>query len=239
MIDYAMKSEIGSRKVNEDCIGHAEKGDSFLFVLADGLGGHGHGEVASSVAVETCLKLFNEGIDKEQLFPECINAVNREILSRLSPGKIVDMKTTICLLHIENSTARFAHVGDSRVYMFSKDTIVTRTLDHSVPQMLVTQGEIKERDIRYHEDRNRLIRVLGMENTPRFDMSEEYKINPSMSFLLCSDGFWELIEEREMQKLLKKSKTAEEWLLLMSDAVQKNGKGKNMDNFSAITVFVR
>ena len=71
------------------------------------------------------------------------------------------MKTTVVVLHIKNKNARWAHVGDSRLYFFKNKKLIERTLDHSVPQNLVVCKEIKEKDIRYHADRNRLLRVLG------------------------------------------------------------------------------
>lgn len=106
--------------------------------------------------------------------------------------------------------------------------------------MLVNQGEIRERDIRFHEDRNRLTRVLGMEwDAPRYTASEEMLLAPPATFLLCSDGFWELIDEKEMSRQLKKSATPGEWLQRMEEIVLQNGQGKRMDNYSAIAVFVR
>ena len=111
-------------------------------------------------------------------------------------------------------------------------------MDHSVPQMLFNTGTIREKQIRHHEDRNRLTRVLGSdeENSKPFITIQEPR-NEDAAFLLCSDGFWENIEEEQMEACLQKSANPHEWLERMEKIVVKNGRGTNMDNYSAIVVF--
>lgn len=242
MTTYAVLTDKGSRKINEDSVGVREGRFGMLFALADGLGGHGQGEVASALALAGAFKAFeSDEVARETLLPLCVAQAQNEVIDeQRRQGLSDEIKTTLCLLHIHRDIARWAHVGDSRVYAFRKDRLLARTLDHSVPQMLVAQGELRERDIRFHEDRNRLIRVLGMPwDVPKYDLSDELMIAPPMSFLLCSDGFWELIDEKEMSKILRRSSTPEEWLDMMRDVIEKNGVGKNMDNYSAIAVFAR
>ena len=104
-------------------------------------------------------------------------------------------------------------------------------MDHSVPQMLVMAREIKEKDIRNHPDRNRLLKVMGIEwEEPAFKIEEPLRTDECQAILMCSDGFWELITEKEMCKILKKSNTVQEWIEKMAEVVQENGKDKNMDN---------
>ncbi len=243
MIDFAVLTKPGGRAVNEDSVATAKNAGEHLFVLADGLGGHGLGEVASAAAAAAAVRVFQEGkAAPGELLPQCIaHAQNALVEEQRRTGRTNDIKTTITLLHIaDGGSARWAHVGDSRVYQFIKDKVQQHTLDHSVPQMLVMQGEIRESDIRFHEDRNRLIRVLGMEwESPKFDLSPEAQATPGTSFLLCSDGFWELIDEKEMQKTLKAADGAAGWLAAMESIVLRGGQGRNMDNYSAIAVLVR
>ena len=150
------------------------------------------------------------------------------------------MKTTVTCLELSGNKARFAHVGDSRIYHFEKAKYVQRSQDHSVPQMLVNRGDIKEKDIRHHEDRSRLLRVMGTEwDSPKYQVFDDIKLTNRSSFLLCSDGFWELIDEKQMCKLLKKAADPQDWLGKMEEIVLANGTGTNMDNYSAIAVFVR
>jgi serine/threonine protein phosphatase PrpC len=113
-----------------------------------------------------------------------------------------------------------------------------RTLDHSVPQMLVFAREIKEKQIRNHPDRNRLLRVMGIEwEKPMYELAEQTQLEKYQAFLLCSDGFWELIDEKQMCKLLKNSSTVEEWMQAMVEVIKQNGIGKNMDNYTAIALW--
>ena len=150
------------------------------------------------------------------------------------------MKTTLVALDICRDQIKWAHIGDSRLYYFQNCKLVERTLDHSVPQMLVLAHKLKEKKIRGHEDRNKLLRVIGSPwETKKYDCSEIINKNGFQAFLLCSDGFWELIDEKAMTKTLKKSNSVDEWLDAMVEIVRQNGKCTDMDNNSAIAVWVK
>ena len=101
-------------------------------------------------------------------------------------------------------------------------------------------GEIDESEIRHHPDRNRLLRAVGMhDQTGILNSVQTIEKNENRhQFLLCSDGFWEYIDEKHMEKTLKRAKTPEIWLAKMQKIVQKNGKNNNMDNYTAIAVFL-
>ena len=239
MITYKIYTDIGNREVNEDSVGMLEKDDRLCFALADGLGGHGKGECASALAVETVLKLFNEKYDADYMDLCFKEAQNNVMNAQKEDMELHDMKTTLVVLLIDGDKIRWGHIGDSRLYHFNKNKIISHTLDHSVPQMLVMSGEIKEKDIRGHEDRNRLLRVIGSPwNNHSYDLSKSIDSKKCQAFLMCSDGFWELIEERTMMQLLKKAASVDEWLDSMVEEVKKNGEGTNMDNNSAIAVWV-
>ncbi len=240
MIEYATVTADGGRKVNEDCLAVFEKNAEQLFVLCDGLGGHGAGEIASAMTVDAAKRVFqSQQLTPDKLLEQCAIAAQQALCERrMHEIKSDDCKTTATYLHIKDSIATIAHIGDSRVYTFHKTSLKNRTKDHSVPQMLVLQGEIKESDIRYHEDRNRLVRVLGDDSEiPKLALSDPLPLKPHHKFLLCSDGFWELIVEKDMCQLLKSNKNPNDWLNSMTELVKKNGVGKNMDNYSAIAVF--
>ena len=237
-ITYATLTDKGERTQNEDSLGVERYSDGFMFVLCDGLGGHGKGDVASDFIVKNLLARVCR---QEQDVETAIMKSQEMLLEKQKEEDAQDsMKTTLTCLNITGEQARYIHVGDSRVYHFEGGKAKDRTLDHSVPQMLVNIGEIKESEIRHHEDRSRLLRVVGSAwDIPKYQLGNIIKIGKKTTFLMCSDGFWELIDEKEMCKTLKKSKTPQEWLDGMQKIVLENGNGSNMDNYSAIAVFVR
>lgn len=241
MFAYEMLSEDGGRERNEDSIGMVRNEDNLCFVLADGLGGHGGGGEASSLVVQSVLRDFEQnGRVTTEYLQECIQTSQNLLLEeQIRQDRCDEMKTTLVILLADEKQVLWGHVGDSRLYYFKNKKYMEHTLDHSVPQMLVMAGEIEEKDIRGHADRNRLLRVMGIEwDTSMYQLSQERKREKHMEFLLCSDGFWELIEEKYMMKYLKKSRTPAEWLERMKEEVLKNGEGKKMDNYSAIAVFL-
>lgn len=236
-ITYASITNVGMRSANEDYLGVTQTPKGMAFILCDGLGGHGNGDIASKFVVSRMQETMKKGASIEDSILDAQNAL-LELQIREKAGD--SMKTTVTCLAIEDGVARFGHVGDSRIYQFEKSKYIQRSQDHSVTQMLANRGEIKEKQIRHHEDRSLLLRVMGTEwDRPKYQIVDNINVTKNSSFLLCSDGFWELIVEKMMCKTLKKAKTPEEWLNLMEQIVLKNGKGTDMDNYSAIAVFVR
>ncbi|MDO5417520.1 MAG: protein phosphatase 2C domain-containing protein [Lachnospiraceae bacterium] len=240
MVRYDLLSNTGDRENNEDSVGMYQDGDAFCFVLADGLGGHGKGEVASRLAVDTVVQVFAADGAGEAVMNRSFGQAQSAILEgQRADYHAQDMKTTLVILHIGEDFIQWGHIGDSRLYYFENGKLKQRTLDHSVPQMLVAAGQLKEKQIRNHPDRNRLLRVLGVDwDTPKYQIEAPKARAGRQEFLLCSDGFWELIEEKKMQHFLKKAKSPAEWLSLMEEVVRKNGQGKNMDNYSAVAVWL-
>lgn len=237
MIDYYVFSDKGEREYNEDYALVRESSDGFCFAVNDGLGGCGRGEVASELVATVISDSFDKGIKDDFIESSFVCAQNR-IEEKQNENNAVDsMKTTSVLLVLANGYAQWGHIGDSRLYLFKGTHIKDRTLDHSVPQMLVNMKEIKDKDIRFHRDRNRLLKAIGnRDQNLTLSISKVYRTYKGISFLLCTDGFWELIEEKEMAQTLKRTKTAQEWVEAMSMIVLEHGKGKDMDNATAIGV---
>jgi len=234
-------SALGSREVNEDSIYAGCLNGRSLFVVADGLGGHGKGDVASTLAVNTFKEtvLDSTGTISNLLSNAFLAAQDAILQEQKKSGSYFQMKTTACALAVDSGQLLWGHIGDTRLYAFSRNKIKQRTLDHSVPQMLALARDIREKDIRNHPDRNKLLRVLGVSgNNPKFEISELQDIHKYQAFLLCSDGFWELIWEKEMCTTLKKSSTVVEWLQRMREIVEQRGSGTDMDNYSAIAIWV-
>jgi serine/threonine protein phosphatase PrpC len=242
VLTYEMLSERGGREINEDAAACLRREDEYCFVVADGLGGHGQGDAAAQKVTEVFEQALAapaaEDEDGGAFLAATLDRAQQEILDMQAREKSsLGMKTTAVALSIRDGRCRWIHVGDSRLYVFAGGRVLTRTLDHSVPQMLVLAGEIKEKQIRRHPDRNRLLRALGVEwETPPYVLAEEKKLADCQAFLLCTDGFWEWIKEKKMCALLKKSATAGEWLEAMRRAVLKAGAKHDMDNYTAIAV---
>lgn len=238
-LDAAGISKIGSREVNEDSIHITLSGPVSLFAAADGLGGHGGGDIASTIALEQARMAFFTGDgDIPSRMERCFNNAQEAIAKQTRHG----MTTLAVLAVTQEFKARWAHVGDSRVYYFPahRPRRYVRTLDHSVTQSLATRGMIKEKEIRFHEDRSMLIRALGDKaHSPDFDLSEEISLRQGDALLLCTDGFWEWVPEKTMIKLFKRAKRAEEWLGKMEQELLRSGANKDIDNYSAIAVILR
>lgn len=236
-ITYSSLTKKGGRKINEDYLDILKNSRRMAFVLCDGLGGHGKGDIASQFVVTQMIDTLAEGASIEDSIMRAQNALLKKQRDENAEDS---MKTTVTCLTITGRVAQYGHVGDSRIYYFEKNDYKMRSQDHSVPQMLVNRGEIQEKDIRHHEDRSRLLWVMGSEwNGIKYQVVDNFLITRHSSFLLCSDGFWELVDEKMMCKTLKAAKDPKDWLAKMETIILENGKGTNMDNYSAIAIFIR
>ena len=238
MLSISQFTDKGSRNANEDSVGHFSNGSNHCFVVCDGLGGHGMGDIASKTVVDEFEKQFMTAKDMSRLLPVAFESAQSALLKEQAARNARrKMKTTCVALITDEKNAYIGHVGDSRLYVFYKNKVKYRTLDHSIPQMLALSKEIKESEIRNHPERNFLMRVMGIDwEEPMYELAPAEKLKKCQAFLLCTDGFWELILEEDMCRLLKESASPGEWLNKMAEIVRQNGEGKNMDNYSAIAV---
>lgn len=232
---------IGGRNKNDDYAAYNYEDESYgIWTVADGLGGHKGGDIASKIAVNTIIKYFKAKPDLSKKNVEAMyNYANKAIIKAQKEYMIkYGMKTTLVTLLNNYEEVIWAHVGDSRLYFFSKGRLMFQTKDHSVSQMAVSAGEISEKEIRFHEDRNKLIRVLGNTTELKISMLKRpIKVNSGDAFLLCTDGFWELIYETEMEIDFCKSNSPGEWLNFMTERIIRRAFNE-YDNFTAIAIFV-
>lgn len=244
MIEYATISDIGDKQTNEDAVRVFvnQPYATYGFVLADGLGGHGNGDIASNFVTE-CVGAAIENTDtfSGNFIDECFETAQNMLMDEKETSGFPSIKTTMVLLLITNRTARWGHIGDSRLYLFRDNKLVKRTVDHSVPQMLALSGKINEKQIRHHSQRNMLLRAMGVEwDSSSYEIDERvFRLKQGDTFLICTDGFWEWIEEKTMIKILKKKLSAYDTLYEMTQEVKLNGKGHDMDNLSAILVNIK
>lgn len=240
-IQYAIYTSEGSRDINEDSVGAFENEKNKCFVLCDGLGGHGMGDIASSLVKEVFASRFSEAEELKPFLSDTFMAAQDILMAeQLHHSAKQKMKTTAVAGVTDGKKLYFGHIGDSRLYIFNKNKVLTRTLDHSIPQMLAIAKEIDESEIRNHPERNYVLRVLGIDwEEPMYEVRKPIPLKKCQAMLLCSDGFWELINETDMCRLLADSNNVQEWLDRMVDIVKSNGWGKNMDNNSAIAIWVK
>lgn len=235
----AVVSNKGGRQINEDAVGRLKRDGIYCFVLADGLGGHGGGENASAIASKTVLQCFDAQaeISADIMYAYLEAAQNAIHEKRQESTALSKMSTTINVLLTDGKKALWAHCGDSRLYRFKGHLIEEVTDDHSVAFASFMAGDIEYDEIRKSPDQNRLLRTLG--DTAKFkpDISEVRKVNKKTSFLLCSDGFWEYVDEDFMEISRKSAQSPKEWLSVMLEERRRNAPD-DCDNYSAIAVFI-
>jgi len=232
-------SKPGGRPNNQDATAFVVTRGLGCWVLADGLGGHAAGEVASRAAVDAVVSAFTETLGfSENALRHYVSAaqmaVHEEQRQRADHSS---MRTTINVLAASDDFARWIHIGDSRLYAFHDGQVLDQTNDHSVPQALVEADKIRQEDIRTHPERNRLLRALGKPGEPQPDVGEPLYIGAGDAFLLCSDGFWEYVLESEMEIDLRVAHNPDEWIESMERRLLERVPPDN-DNYSALAVFV-
>ena len=168
-LDFAFYSDVGGREKNEDSYISKKISNGYLFIVADGLGGHDYGEVASFSAVHA-IKEYLTNNDTATVY-EAVCFANNKVLE-MQDAYSSNMKTTIALAYVTESKTVIAHVGDSRVYAFKNGKIIHQTVDHSASQLAVSAGKIRSEDIRTHNERNVLLRALGAGNHVKVEISE-------------------------------------------------------------------
>jgi len=237
-LDTYQYTAIGSRKENEDTIKLMQPcKDYIVAVLADGLGGHGGGSKASSIAANTLVDCFNTAaFPTEEQIIQAMKKANSCILAERS--NVYQMKTTVVALIVCEKWAIWAHMGDSRLYHFYNGELVDFTLDHSIPQLSVQLGEITRAQIPLHPNRSSILRVLGDENIEPECHQPVQLTQGQHSFLLCSDGLWERLQEDEIMLDLHKAKNAAQWVNSLRLRAEKR-KPQDVDNNSAIALLLQ
>lgn len=235
-------SDIGMvRENNEDAWG--ELPEQGFFILADGMGGHQAGEVASRETVTTLCRLLKRNF-RNKLFPfdetmELLKAVIKTVNTHVyklgrSNVELKGMGTTLCLLHIHKDGVIFAHVGDSRIYRLRSGKIKLLTQDHSLLRELVDLGQIEEEQARDFHYKNIITRAIGTE-----PLVEPTVVGDTLSskdlYLLCSDGLSDLLTPQEIETTIKKANSL---CQAASDLVVQTKKKGGHDNVTVVIVEV-
>lgn len=189
------------RSTNQDAI--AIRDDLLFYAVADGMGGHQGGDVASKLAVELAPKFMKKMLQDESksLLQTVVNKVNQEIYktAQKNPG-LEGMGTTVVSLFFRGNTVYVTNVGDSRAYLISNGEIFQLTRDHSLIQEKVYLGLYTREQAQQDRMKNILVRTLGFEPDVEADIFS-YKVSRNDIFLLCSDGLHGKLHDRDIVKV--------------------------------------
>jgi PPM family protein phosphatase len=202
------------REINEDSGRYVSPSDpavlkqkGSLLIVADGMGGHSAGEVASGMAVELVPRLYYEAEGEPQAaLKAAVEEANRRIYAAAAEdAEKHGMGTTCTALAIIEDQAFAAHVGDSRLYMKRDGKIYRLTEDHSAVMEMVKLGIITLEEARTHEDKNVILRALG--TTPEVEVAtlESFSVHVGDQYLLCSDGLYDLVPDDEIESELNET----------------------------------
>ena len=230
-ISSAYYSAIGERKNNEDATVIVESGGTTLAIVADGLGGHANGEVASKLAIDTITTALSQKKVSAYALKEAIELANSRIAGETT-GR--GMKTTVAVLWLDSSGALAANVGDTRIYHFRDGQVQYQSRDHTLLQLAVASGELDQQAVRKNPERNCLLRALGSKDEVKTDIVE-IAVRSGDAFLLCSDGFWDNIWETEMLETLSDTRMASDWLKKMRRIAERR-MDETADNHTAIAI---
>ena len=231
MLQTASYTDTGGRAENEDSVRQVRLGkDRLCLVVADGLGGHGGGARASAAAADVICREWKGDAGPESL--KGLVQMGHEAVTAIQTPQCA-MKCTVVALELDGSRAAWAHVGDSRLYHFVDGRLAFQTRDHSASQIAVFMGEITVDQIRFHEDRNRVLRALGQDGALTVEASGEALCPGRHAFLLCTDGFWEYVLEDEMAADLAAAASPLDWLARMRSRLAARVPADNDNNTAA------
>jgi serine/threonine protein phosphatase PrpC len=234
------ESRKGSRKVNQDRLAYTFSRDTLLLVVADGMGGHAGGEIAAQI----CVRLFIERFQQEakpvlknpvQFLQDSMLRGHAALGSYAAQFSMLETPRTTCVACIvQAGQAYWAHVGDSRLYLFRQGGLIGQTKDHSKVQYLIDQGLISADDAATHPDRNKIFSCLGGLVDPVIDLSRRTPLRNGDVVVLCTDGLWGVMKREEIADWLTSTPILTTGPQMMREA-EKRG-GADGDNLSAIVV---
>jgi serine/threonine protein phosphatase PrpC len=233
-------SKPGGRAINEDAYGVWSNASACFCVISDGAGGHLGGEVASQLAVKQVLEWFYRTPDTgAEALAAALKSANDAIVDeQRRSSEFSDMRATILVLGVDtaHATARWGHIGDTRLYCFRRQRIIAQTRDHSVVQSMVDAGYLEPQNLRTSPNRNALLAALGDAETfePSIETTQ-FPVRHGDIFLLCTDGFWEYIDEAQMEQSLVLAQSPEAWLRHLEAQMLKHVRA-DRDNYSALVV---
>ncbi len=216
-----------------------------LFIVADGMGGHDAGEVASQMTIDTICKLISQGQLAElvqagvswqfqQLLQNAVHAANRAVHDA-ARARHNNMGTTVTAALTVGQTAYIANVGDSRTYLLRDGELKPLTIDHSLVASLIAVGSLKPEEIYTHPQRNQIYRTIGDKAEVAVDIFVK-QLEPHDMLLLCSDGLWEMVRDAQITAIMQRAPAPQPACAELVRAANAQG---GEDNISVIIVQIR
>ena len=231
---YAITDIGRMRPINEDSYYAPADGERFCAV-ADGMGGHNAGEVASALAVEVFSRSMRqvEHITAQTLHAAVEQANDSVFQMARENAGMSGMGTTFSALAAQDDTAYLAHVGDSRIYLVRNGAIMQVTTDHTLVEQMVQKGLITPREARFHPRRNIITRALGTELKVEIDIVQ-MSLRPGDVFFLCSDGMTNYVDEREILRAAASERDWQDKLKHLVSIALENGGADNITALFAV-----
>jgi len=234
------ESRRGSRRSNQDRIAYCYSKDALLMLVADGMGGHPHGEVAAQLAAQFIAEAFRREAkpalsDPASFLRRSITGAHHAIIEHAAEARLAEVPRTTCVACIvQDRFACWAHAGDSRLYHIRNSSIVARTKDHSRVQQLVDQGRIREEAIGAHPERNLIFNCLGSAAPPQVEVSVMTRLDAGDTLMLCSDGLWGPLSGNRICAALQTADIMQAVPELLDEAERRAGRA--CDNLSVIAL---
>lgn len=230
----------GGRKNNEDRTTYCYSRDTLLMVVADGMGGHHHGEIAAQIAVQSLASSFEAEAkprldDPFRFLQKGLTTAHRTIVEYAASHRMADSPRTTCVACIvQDSVAYWAHAGDSRLFLMRKGRVIAQTRDHSRIRLLIEEGLVTEAQAAHHPDRNKIYSCLGGDIPPEIDFSRKTPLEHGDVLLLCTDGLWGVTSGEMMAVTLRDANLLQTMPMLLAQTEIK--AGPRGDNLSAVAV---
>ncbi len=234
------ESRIGKRQSNQDRIAYCYSRDALLMLVADGMGGHLHGELAAHIAAQTITHAFQREAkpalpDPALFLSRALTGAHHAILDDTFTRSLPEApRTTIVACVVQAGTAWWAHAGDSRLYLLRRARIEELSRDHSRVQLLIEQGIIHPADAANHPGRNRIYSCLGGTHSPQIDYSPPCKLQDGDVIALCSDGVWGPLDDDAMRVGLSAAPPSQSVPQLLDEAELRGGE--SADNLSVVAM---
>ncbi|MBC7414404.1 MAG: protein phosphatase 2C domain-containing protein [Herminiimonas sp.] len=244
VLSVAQNCELGDRATNQDYSSSASQDDLACFVVCDGVGGQQGGEVAAHVVVDAILARFcQESVFSERALRSYLDfAVTQVALRKQGETHLKEMSATVAtvLIDCQNRRAQFAHMGDTRVYLFREGKVITVTRDHSLVQQFIDAGYWAPEQLRLHALRSTLFAAVGIDSeAPIEPLDAPVALQDGDAILICTDGFWEWIDEAAMERAFAGAATVRDWLDIMRTVAATGHRlsGKERDNSTAVAIW--